>query len=107
MPKKKIGELFGRPIVIGDHNLVTKNEIYCLMLEGRSGGSTDADDMVDLHTSGLKLAKQTTVFNIYALFERDDNNEFRCISVSDGLDNESSSEGKLPGDSGIAGEMIG
>lgn len=34
MPKKKIGEFNGRPIVVGDHNIVTENEILYVPING-------------------------------------------------------------------------
>lgn len=34
--KKKVGELFGKPIVIGDKNIFTENEISLMdLLEGK------------------------------------------------------------------------
>ena len=38
--KKKIGEIYNKPIVIGDKNLVTKNEIHESTLKG--GGTVDS-----------------------------------------------------------------
>ena len=37
--KKKIGEIYNKPIVTGDKNLVTKNEIHESSLGGSSGSS--------------------------------------------------------------------
>lgn len=42
--KKKIGEIYNKPIVIGDKNLMTKNEVH---KDEISGGSKEYDD---LHT---------------------------------------------------------
>lgn len=34
--KKKVGELFGKPVVIGDENIFTENEISLMdLLEGK------------------------------------------------------------------------
>lgn len=40
--KKKIGEIYNKPIVTGDKNLVTKNEVHESNLGG-SGGSSSSD----------------------------------------------------------------
>lgn len=36
--KKRIGELYNKPVVIGDKNLVTKNETHISELAGNEGG---------------------------------------------------------------------
>jgi hypothetical protein len=42
--KKKIGEIYNKPIVTGDKNLVTKNEIHESTLNGGSGASGEAKE---------------------------------------------------------------
>lgn len=41
--KKKIGEIYNKPIVTGDKNLVTKNEIHESSLGGGNSGSSDVE----------------------------------------------------------------
>lgn len=36
--KRKIGELYNKPVVIGDKNLVTKNETHISELQGSNEG---------------------------------------------------------------------
>lgn len=40
MGKRKIGEIYNKPIVEGDKNLVTNNEIHKSQLQGNSGSNT-------------------------------------------------------------------
>lgn len=61
--KKKIGEIYNKPIVIGDKNLVTKNEIH---KDDLSAGSGDApsgggDTMKYYNTESVEKAQMLTL----------------------------------------------
>lgn len=67
--KKKIGEIYDKPIVIGDKNLVTENEIHVDELGGNGGGDI-TDDIIwnlNLYTGYpcYNLTKET-----YTTFEK-------------------------------------
>ena len=48
--KKKIGEIYNKPIVIGDKNLVTKNEIHESALIGSSSSNEEAFEYLDVRS---------------------------------------------------------
>lgn len=51
--KRKIGTIYNKPIVTGDKNLVTRNEIHESILKGGGtvdSGSSDGKEYDDLHT---------------------------------------------------------
>lgn len=52
MGKRKIGEIYNKPIVEGDKNLVTNNEIHKSELSGGSGSGEDTMEYLDV--SGLE-----------------------------------------------------
>ena len=51
--KKKIGEIYNKPIVIGDKNLVTKNEIHESNLIGSSSSNEEAFEYLDVSNENV------------------------------------------------------
>ena len=49
MGKRKIGEIYNKPIVEGDKNLVTNNEIHKSELSGGSGGGSGESAASDIY----------------------------------------------------------
>lgn len=46
MAKKKIGEIYNKPIVIGDKNLMNDNEIHIDDLQGSGDGNGDLEPLI-------------------------------------------------------------
>lgn len=64
--KKKIGEIYNKPIVIGDKNLVTKDEMHVSKLnastEGGEGGSGSNIEYIDLRNASGAAAGTVLAF---------------------------------------------
>ena len=65
--KKKIGEIYNRPVVIGDRNLVTKNETHISELQENNEGEGENSN-VEL-TKGKKILSEYYYINEKKLIE--------------------------------------
>lgn len=61
--KRKIGELYNKPIVEGDKNLVTKNETHISELQGNSNNEGGENGNIEL-TKGKKILSEYYYFDL-------------------------------------------
>jgi hypothetical protein len=62
--KKKIGELYNKPIIIGNKNEVTKNEVH---IDELSGGNTGGEEMIYFNVEKLNSLQGSGIYSVLEL----------------------------------------
>lgn len=110
MPKRKVGELFGVPVVMGDRNLITENEILLekFRMQIIEGGILNGPDMGEMMSINDRFPEDTlpstgtvTITESIYLFKRDSFGNLVCISAGMWTDSE-----VRPGGDDLVDEII-